>query len=84
LFGLSASVTIKGMVDVEALAERAFRESWSWGRLAEELLAVTPGLEPRGLPQRLDRVAREHARLGPLEATRTTVRAALAEASRAA
>lgn len=72
------------MVDVEALVERAFRESWSWGRVAEELLAVAPGLEPRGLPQRLARVARERARLGPFEATRAAIRVALAEASRAA
>jgi hypothetical protein len=71
------------MVDVDAMAEQAVREGWSWSRLAEELCWVAPGLDPVLAHATLCRVGHARAALGPLGATRAALRAALATAKAA-
>jgi hypothetical protein len=71
------------MVDVEALAERAVSEGWSWGELAEQLLWLVPALDPARTVATLRRVGEEHAGLGPVGAMRAAVQAALGTAKAA-
>jgi hypothetical protein len=68
------------MIDVEALAERAVSEGWSWGELAEQVLWQAPTLDPARTVATLRRVGEERASLGPVEAMRAAVRAAVGHA----
>jgi hypothetical protein len=65
------------MVDVEALAERAVSEGWSWGELAEQLLWQAPALDPARTVATLRRVGEKRADLGPVGAMRAALQAAL-------
>lgn len=68
------------MVDVEALAERAVSEGWSWGEVAEHLLWLVPALDPARTVATLRQVGEERATRGPVEAMRAAVRAAVGPA----
>ena len=68
------------MVEV---AERAVCEGWPLGVIAEHLLDAAPGLAPLRTVATLRRVTDDRTTLGPFEATKAAVRAALAAAKAA-